>query len=224
MNIELPKEFTYESSKQGYGYAYVDERNILIIKGNISYSRIMHLITYSLKPLQVCPYCGEPLKGKKITLDHICPQDRGGPTIPENLLPCCADCNGEKGNMNEAEYQYYRSLPSLEKKARYKEEIAAYSEKLKAEKGYEIPQEWLTDLNLKKVNIIVSINFREDWRKSNKYQKIKKMYRMYNHLTYPVIIDRNNVLVDGFYTLMFAEKNGVNNIPIIKLDNVERIL
>ncbi len=223
MNIELPEGFAYEPATKD-GYAYVNERNILVLKNNISYSKVMYLITHFLKTDGICPYCGQPLKGRKITMDHILPQDRGGPTIPNNLVPCCSSCNEEKSNMDEWEYEKFKNL-SQSKKAIYRKEIEAYIVKMKEERGHEIPSQWLTKMDLKNENIIVTINFREDWYRSNKYQKVKRMYRTYNHLTYPVIIDKHNVLLDGFYTLMFAEKNGINtDVPIIRLDNVEKVL
>ncbi len=220
MIIEIPKKFTYETR---YGFSYVDNRGILILKQNISFSKVMYRITYTLKQNLTCPYCGTSLTKANITIDHMYPQDRGGPTIPENLVPCCLDCNTEKSNMTKQEYEYYRTLkPAL--RDSYHKEVERYIKNLKYNFGYEIPEEWLTTMNIKKENIIVKINFREDWFKSAKYAKIKKMYRTYRNLTYPVIIDRNNVLLDGFYTLMYAEKNGITRFPIIQLENVEKTL
>ena len=38
-------------------------------------------------------------------MDHLYPQDLGGPTIPNNLAPTCSDCNSEKGNLTEKQYR-----------------------------------------------------------------------------------------------------------------------
>ena len=43
-----------------------------------------------------CSYCGER-KGK-MTIDHIVPRSRGGPTNFENCVACCRACNTRKGN------------------------------------------------------------------------------------------------------------------------------
>ena len=45
-----------------------------------------------------CMYCGKPLPAKKLTLDHIIPESKGGPGTWENLVSCCWPCNEKKGN------------------------------------------------------------------------------------------------------------------------------
>ena len=41
-----------------------------------------------------CAYCGAD--NKKLTLDHIVPLCKGGPTIKENAAPACKSCNSRK--------------------------------------------------------------------------------------------------------------------------------
>jgi len=42
-----------------------------------------------------CGYCGEK-GGSAMTVDHIVPKSRGGPSSWENLIVCCVTCNARK--------------------------------------------------------------------------------------------------------------------------------
>jgi 5-methylcytosine-specific restriction endonuclease McrA len=59
----------------------------------------------------VCFYCGNALGGvsnarqRKRTRDHLQPIARGGSSTTANLVWCCVDCNGEKGNLTLEEYR-----------------------------------------------------------------------------------------------------------------------
>ena len=41
-----------------------------------------------------CAYCS----GRASTVDHVLPRSRGGPNTWENVVACCAPCNGRKGD------------------------------------------------------------------------------------------------------------------------------
>ena len=41
-----------------------------------------------------CAYCGLPAD----TLDHVVPRLHGGMTVQHNLISCCRECNGAKGD------------------------------------------------------------------------------------------------------------------------------
>ena len=43
---------------------------------------------------QRCQYCGE--RAHDLTLDHVVPRSRGGPTSWENVVACCRPCNARK--------------------------------------------------------------------------------------------------------------------------------
>jgi 5-methylcytosine-specific restriction endonuclease McrA len=49
-----------------------------------------------------CQYCGYKWDGKgkpkKLTIDHILPQDKGGKNTYDNCVAACEDCNSEKEN------------------------------------------------------------------------------------------------------------------------------
>jgi 5-methylcytosine-specific restriction endonuclease McrA len=51
-----------------------------------------------------CQYCGAPLPERKLTVEHILPRSRGGPTTWENCVAACGDCNARKADQtpNEA--------------------------------------------------------------------------------------------------------------------------
>jgi len=41
-----------------------------------------------------CQYCGT--RGSDLTLDHVVPRSKGGPTSWENVVACCRSCNARK--------------------------------------------------------------------------------------------------------------------------------
>ena len=45
-----------------------------------------------------CQYCGTKLSLKEMTYDHVYPQSKGGHTCWTNIVCCCLDCNGKKGD------------------------------------------------------------------------------------------------------------------------------
>lgn len=44
-----------------------------------------------------CQYCGRRYGSQRLSLDHVLPKSRGGPTNWENIVCCCLDCNVKKG-------------------------------------------------------------------------------------------------------------------------------
>jgi 5-methylcytosine-specific restriction endonuclease McrA len=50
-----------------------------------------------------CQYCGGAFDRKDLNLDHVIPRDRGGPTIWENIVCSCVQCNTRKGNRTPGE-------------------------------------------------------------------------------------------------------------------------
>ena len=43
-----------------------------------------------------CQYCGE--ERGSLTVDHVIPRSKGGPTDWHNIVTCCAPCNRRKGD------------------------------------------------------------------------------------------------------------------------------
>ena len=47
-----------------------------------------------------CVYCGNYYEIDQLTLDHVHPKCKGGPTTTSNLVACCKRCNTDKGSNN----------------------------------------------------------------------------------------------------------------------------
>lgn len=59
---------------------------------------------------QRCQYCGERVHD--LTLDHVVPRSRGGPTSWENVVACCRPCNARKRDRTPEEARMaLRRLP-----------------------------------------------------------------------------------------------------------------
>ncbi len=50
-----------------------------------------------------CQYCGDRPARRELTLDHVVPRHRGGPTSWENIVTACSDCNLRKGGRTPEE-------------------------------------------------------------------------------------------------------------------------
>lgn len=48
-----------------------------------------------------CSYCGSP---DNLTIDHVVPQCKGGPTSAENCRTACLSCNQAKGSLSLDEF------------------------------------------------------------------------------------------------------------------------
>jgi 5-methylcytosine-specific restriction endonuclease McrA len=61
-----------------------------------------------------CQYCGAKDKSSDLTVDHVQPKSRGGPSTWENLVCACQRCNGRKRNRTPEE----AGMPLLRKPKR----------------------------------------------------------------------------------------------------------
>jgi 5-methylcytosine-specific restriction endonuclease McrA len=52
----------------------------------------------------VCIYCEKELNNENATADHIIPISEGGNNSQVNLIVCCKECNGERGNLDFISY------------------------------------------------------------------------------------------------------------------------
>ena len=50
-----------------------------------------------------CQYCGQRFPTGELSLDHVIPKSRGGPTTWENIVCACVRCNVRKGGRTPAE-------------------------------------------------------------------------------------------------------------------------
>lgn len=212
MIIELPEKFNYGNQAK-----IVD--GILKIPSGIGMREFMYRLALANKGKK-CWYCGKKLKKENIIMDHLYPQDLGGPTIPNNLAPTCPECNHQKGNLTEKQYRNLINAPK-NKKRELKSKFIARNESRKMKKGYYLPREWITT---KKIDSILVTWFMNEAYTGKKYGKIETFYRQYGKLPYPIVVDRNNYLLDGFLVLIFAKNHNISNIPTIVLDNVEVVI
>jgi 5-methylcytosine-specific restriction endonuclease McrA len=51
-----------------------------------------------------CVYCGYNDNTRKLTIDHVIPQSKGGPNTWDNLVTACGKCNGEKADLTLEEF------------------------------------------------------------------------------------------------------------------------
>lgn len=216
MIIELPKKFTF-FNETGEIVAYV-ENGILKLKNTASYKKVMFELTYEMKGRKRCCYCGRTVDTKEMTLDHMYPQDFGGPTITNNLLPSCQECNNEKGNLTTKQYKKFLIAKKQGRGKEYLEDLKKYLSYVRKWENFEIPKEWISKKEMTK--IIVKIDLYDNY-KGKKYKSIKNFYERFNHFQKPIIVDKNNFLLDGFTMLMYAKNKGIKNIPVIELENVE---
>jgi 5-methylcytosine-specific restriction endonuclease McrA len=52
---------------------------------------------------ETCQYCGSQPGRSSLTVDHILPRSKGGPTTWENVVAACRDCNHRKGGRTPEE-------------------------------------------------------------------------------------------------------------------------
>jgi 5-methylcytosine-specific restriction endonuclease McrA len=50
-----------------------------------------------------CQYCARKFARPKLTLDHVIPKSRGGPSSWINCVACCTDCNVKKADKTPKE-------------------------------------------------------------------------------------------------------------------------
>lgn len=60
----------------------------------------------------VCAYCGYQGSAEKkdITLDHVIPKAKGGPTVRANLVPACRRCNVSKSDRDFKDWYRHQSF------------------------------------------------------------------------------------------------------------------
>jgi 5-methylcytosine-specific restriction endonuclease McrA len=51
----------------------------------------------------MCAYCAQKFESKQLSVDHILPESRGGPTSWENCVTACVKCNNKKDNKTPRE-------------------------------------------------------------------------------------------------------------------------
>lgn len=193
---------------------------------------IMYELSYEIFGQNECYYCHRKLRPdmlhqgndkyfSKVTLDHLIPQNFGGPTITNNLRPCCSDCNSSKSNMFPDEFEVYRKLhakqdkQSKDEESRFRAQIELTQERRRKGEIPSIPEEWRTSEQIHSIYV----NFWISHPLGAGYSEQEKFYKKYGRLQDDIIITANRFVVDGFNTLLFAKNAGIELLHIIDLEN-----
>lgn len=116
-HVVLPsgKEFqTYDfEGWRGVTDAFPEEESVRSVSFKIRIPKVILLLVYSRTPKKevkftrhniferdhnTCQYCGRVCDRTELNLDHVVPRDQGGPTVWENIVCSCIECNTHKGN------------------------------------------------------------------------------------------------------------------------------
>lgn len=237
MKILLPStQYSYRN-----GLAELSDDTLKIQRCS-EFFNVMYDLTYHIRGKTRCYYCGGEfyygqediqhlnrnsksgsqskafIHPSKITLDHKFPTCVGGPTLPDNLVPCCKNCNNRKTFLTEEEYRFFLALPKSKRKE-YQQDVLKYRYFQLKWHGIMIPQEWFTYGSISDITVNISL----DMPVHKKYAKISEYYSTYHRLPAPIIVDSDYYLLDGFAKLLFAKNNGIKNLPIIWLENVKYV-
>lgn len=90
------REFSMPSIIRLNGYVKLPYRGVLLNRQNIF-----------RRDGNKCQYCGSTMD---LTIDHVVPRSKGGPSSWENLITACRTCNSRKGDSTpeEAGMKYYQ--------------------------------------------------------------------------------------------------------------------
>ena len=79
-----------------------DIKGVEYQRGTLMGWQLRHYILH--RDQQRCQYCNKPgTKQRPLTLDHVIPESRGGPTVVGNLVAACGRCNTKKSNRSLGE-------------------------------------------------------------------------------------------------------------------------
>ena len=211
MILNLPEHFSEENKN----YKAEVRNKILYIAWTLNFKRLMYDLAFLQYGEHECYYCHKICNDTKMTIDHVYPKKYGDVSVPENLRPVCNECNSEKGNLNLREYKTLRGLKEKSRK-RYRERQGAKKEKIRYEKGFDLPDEWIEIVNMS--DIIFPSYYKFVYGK--KFMKDINFIKKYGHVPKPVILSSNKVLLDGRNVYNSAKKLKLKKVPAIVLENV----
>lgn len=211
MILNLPEHF----SEDNKNYKAEVRNKILYITWVLNFKQLMYDLAFLQYGEHECYYCHKICNDTKMTIDHVYPKKYGGVSVPANLRPVCNECNSEKGNLNLREYKTLRGLKEKSRK-RYRERQGAKKEKIRYEKGFDLPDEWIEMVNMS--DIIFPSYYKFVYGK--KFMKDINFIKKYGHVPEPVILSSNKVLLDGRNVYNSAKKLKLKKVPAIVLENV----
>lgn len=217
MIMELPEEF---SKVYDNGWYVIIRKGVLEIHGGCNFDELMIEMTYGIKGRRRCYYCHEPVLPHKITIDHVHPRDFGGVSIINNLEPTCSRCNSSKSNLNETEFKEWRTLSTKEQKDKFCKKVIGskkgrkYDPNQKA--GFDLPKSWVT---MQKLDTVIKVT-RIDNSNGRKYKRMMAFVQKHGKLPRPLVITKNNVLLNGESAYGVSKELGFKTVPVIMLENV----
>ena len=155
MIIEIPRSYTFIKDESIIAFEEDGILKYYARKGK--FSHVMYDLTYELKGGYRCHYCGAEVESsRKMTLDHVYPVSLGGPTIPQNLVPSCRTCNGQKENMTPQQFEVYRNLKDEDQKRKFLKEY--WSIKSFQERWLHIlPEEWISQTPISDLLVLMDL-------------------------------------------------------------------
>jgi len=214
MKIRLPPAFIYVNRSKN-GSAYV-KNGILYVKGYANFEELMYTITYMVKGYDTCHYCGCELTDKSRTLDHMYPRRWGGISIPDNLIPSCKNCNGEKMDMTYKQFMQYRRLESKKEKEDYYQKCLQENSKIRRKSKFVLDRRWLSIYNIQKLLKFMSFSGLEKGKSAN----LAAYYRNWGQYPHPMIVSSNNWVFKGKHILHHAKGIKRKAVMAVVLENV----
>lgn len=214
MQIRLPETFMYANRSKNSS-AYV-KNGILYVKGYVNFEELMYSITYMVKGYNTCHYCGCELTDKNRTLDHMYPRRWGGISIPDNLIPSCKSCNGDKMDMSYEQFLKYKKLKNKKDKEKYYKKCLQENLRVRKRAKFVLKREWL------------SVYYIQDLLRYMKFDKLKKTksknlaayYRNWRQYPHPMVVSSNGWVLKGKHILNHAKGIKRKSVMAIVLENV----
>ncbi len=231
MNIILPKEFTRYDEKGQKKVVFI-ENGILYMRNDVSFKTLMRDLTYAIYGKKICQCCGNEFPANKLSIDHIIPQDYGGPDITNNLIPYCKECNERKANLMPEQHSEYLEIEEKKQRSQFVKECIAKNETLRYDTKFshlnsEEDGMWIRKMRTDKIRGGKErLEYRSEQKESKtshkqtKYRKVAKFYLKYKNFQKPIIVDRNKHLLGGFVSFTFAKNSKISEVPVIQLQNV----
>ena len=217
MKIRLPESFIYTNRSQKAS-AYV-KNGILYVEGCIDFEDLMYTITYVLKGYDKCHYCGCDLTQKNRTLDHMYPRRWGGVSIPDNLIPSCKRCNGDKMDMTYEQFMKYKTMETKELKEEYYNKCVKENLRVRKRAKFVLNPEWLSVYDIRELLAYMKLDQLENIKSKN----LAAYYRNWGQYPHPMIISSNDWVYKGKHILHHAKAIKRKKVMAIVLENVVEV-
>ena len=216
MIIKLPEKFSYTKPKHN-SKAYV-HNGFLYIEGYVDFETLMYQLTYALYG-ERCIYCGRELDKTYRSIDHRNPRIYGGPSIPENLAPCCPKCNKDKGELTEKQYKkILKNTSSNFSQSIFRAKCRTINMNQCLSESF-LPDGWIQKYPIKE--LVRQIDFSHLNSKSMK--KLEVEIEEFHHYIRPIILSRDGWVLYGIHILNHARIHKIKVVDAIVLENVVKV-